>query len=136
MTEKMSKDLINTMRKKIKWLTAAVIVLTMLFVAMTAFAFSEFDLYIEYDDSQHIEQITDGQSDGAVNQNSEMYGKSDLSLICGTIIACVVVITIGAVVGYAVTRKSKQVNEYFAKSAERRTKQDNDDAQQDTSNNT
>ena len=119
MTERMAKDLNKVLKRKIKWLTTAVVILAILLVLVTAFAFSEFDLYIEYDDSQHVEQITDGQTDGEVTQSSEMNRQSDLSTICGAVVCCVIVITIGAVVAYAIARKNKQVNERNAESAER-----------------
>lgn len=120
MTDKMSKDLIRAMRKKIKWLTAAVIVLAVVAVLLAAFAFSEFDLTIEYDDSQHVEQVTDGESGGAVTQNSEMNSQSETSTICGTVIGCVVILTIGAVICFGIAHKSKQVNARFSDGAEGR----------------
>lgn len=119
----MSKDLINAMRKKIKWLTAAVVILAILLVAVAVFAFSDFEMIFETVDDYEIQQ-DNGEINGnaQIEQQANVNENNDTVMICGTIILCVLIVTIGVVV-YAHSRKKAQDGKNNAESWKRNDEQ-------------
>lgn len=105
MTKQMLEDFINSLKRKNKILTICLIIAVALFVGMTIFAFSSFEITYEektdYDYS--IEQGGNTQGDNSsIDQNidlSETHDRNDtVYVVCATIILCVLLITTGVIV--------------------------------------
>lgn len=112
----MLEDLIVILRKRVRKLVVCVVVLSILLVGMTVFAFSEFEIgsketttyEVEYDsevtdsDYNTITQVNDMSS----NTNSSV----NIIIICFAAIVCVFIITVGITIGIIVYGKSKNEN--------------------------
>lgn len=102
MTKQMLLDLVKQLKKRNKVLIIAVAVLVALFVGMTIFAFSEFDISVETKTEYDIKQ--DAELDGEnsiISQENEIERtiESDkTAVICGTVIVCIGILTAGVVI--------------------------------------
>lgn len=101
MTNKMLEDLIKTLNKKVKRLTIIAIVLGVLFVAISVFVLTNYEIIYESytEDTEYtVEQYSaDGGNNTAI-VDSNINKNNDLFVICGTIIMCAIVITGGLVI--------------------------------------
>lgn len=113
MTKEMFNDLIKVLKRKNKILLVLVIVLAVALVGMTAFAFSEFDIVVEQDESTtyNIEQNAETNgNDSAISQddaNIEIIEESDNS---GWIVIVVIGVVVLAIIGVKYGESIKKNN--------------------------
>ena len=102
MTKEMYEELARDLKRKNKWLLAIVIVLTVLFIGMSVFAFSEFSIVIENKTEYVAEQNAETQGDNSqIKQNIDLSKENNpIYFICGCVILGVLIITVGVVLIY------------------------------------
>ena len=112
----MLEEYINVLRKKNKIIMIALIAVSVLFVGMAIFAFSEFEISNETETKYDIEfeaETGDGDN-GNINQVNDMSQNKEVGLliICFCIVLCVLIIctTIGVI--YGKSKNEDQKNRY------------------------
>lgn len=114
MTKQMYDDYIKSLKKKQKALIAVIIIISALLIGMTIFAFSEFEISIESNDTYKIEQTQTAEGEGNITLNQESLDTtpgSNVYTICGTVIVCILIIVIGLVVYGKSKSKPKNNNQ-------------------------
>lgn len=112
MTKQMLEELVEALQKKNKSLLIALIVIVALFIGMTIFAFSSFEVSCETNTEYEFSQEAGTEGDNSqIQQEIDLSGKENqLDTICGTIIGCVFILTVGGIVIFYGARKSKGNN--------------------------
>lgn len=103
MTKQMLDDLVKDLNKKVKRLSIALVVFIVLFVGMTAFAFSEFDIVCEEDTKYEYDISQDANTNGdnsEINQEQKVElptKNNDTLIICISVVVCLAIITTGVI---------------------------------------
>lgn len=103
MTKTMLEDLIKELKRKNKILIIVIAILTSLFLGMTIFAFSSFEISIEnssdieYDIDQDAK--TEGENSSITQTNNLSNNSHDIMYItCGTVLILTLILTSGVIV--------------------------------------
>lgn len=108
MTNKMLEDLVQTLNKKVKRLTIIAVILGVLFVAISLFVLTNYEIIYENYTEETEYTVEQNSADGGTNTaivDSDINNNNDLFVICGTVIMCAIVITGGLVI-YGKTKKN------------------------------
>lgn len=111
----MFNDLIKVLKRKNTVLLVLVIVLAVAFVGMTIFAFSEFDVVVEEDNSTiyNIEQNAETNGDNsAISQDDADIDITEESNNSGLIIVVVIGVVVLAVIGVKYGESNKKNNNH------------------------
>lgn len=103
MTKEMLFDLVKDLKRKNKILVCVLCLFVVLFIGMTIFAFSEFEITVdnetnyEYDIEQEANTNGDNSS---ISQYNDLSTKEydNVILICGTICFCILCVVSGVVI--------------------------------------
>lgn len=107
MTKEMLKDYIKVLEIKYKIFLILFIIVSILFVGMTVFAFSEFEASKEVEYDIEYEAETGDGDNGVITQINDMTSSKDSNVlfICIAVVLCVFIVS--AVVGVILYGKSK-----------------------------
>lgn len=109
MTKEMLKLYIKQQERKIKGLIATIVLLSVVLVVFAGLFFADLDVDINNKEIYDIDQSADGFQGGDnshLEQNASIEQQNNsIFLICGTVIACVLILTAGVVI-YAHYNKS------------------------------
>ena len=103
MTKEMLKDYIKVLKKKYKIVLIALIVVSLLFVGMTIFAFSEFEIETETETKYEFENEAKADGENAVitqnNTINEFHEFVVIAIIaCSALVLMAIIITVGVVI--------------------------------------
>ena len=103
MTKNMLEELVNELKRKNKILLVCLILSIIFLVAMTVFAFSEFQITYENSTTYTTKQNADTQGENSQIQHT-IDTKSDDNgmayIIAGSVIVCLLILTVGGVLIY------------------------------------
>lgn len=96
MTKEMLKDYIKVIEKKYKIVLVLLIIVSMLLVGMTIFAFCEFEVTKETEYEIAFEAETGDGDNGTITQNNDMSTNKDgkVLIICISVVMCVLIICV------------------------------------------
>lgn len=103
MNKQMLEDFIKDLKRKNKILVVSLIIACALFVVMTIFALSSFEINYENTADYDYTIDQDANAEGSIDQNIDMsknYPEDNnnmVYMICGTVILCVLILTVGVV---------------------------------------
>lgn len=112
MTKQMYEDFIKILKKRNKNLIIALCVAIALFIGMSIFAFSEFEIIYEtetcetYDISQEVDNGEGGSNITSQNMSFDEE-KDNTKTICITTIICSLIVVGGLIVGGTIKAKNK-----------------------------
>ena len=103
----MYDEYIKQLRKRVKGLTIAVIVLAILLFIVTIICVSDFEIAVEYADNYNVDQSADGYGGGegsSIEQSGVVAQDHHTVIICITVIAGLAIVIAGVLI-YAYIRK-------------------------------
>ena len=122
MTKEMLKDYIKVIEKKYKIVLVLLIIVSILLVGMTIFAFSEFEITKETEYEIAFEAETGDGDNGTITQNNDMSTNKDgkVLVICISVVICVLIICVllGVVFYGKIKNENKEKNKSYYKKEE------------------